>query len=140
MWPEPPSRSDRGLQADLEIADNRAEEARCEKPRPEGTGRILTNGRQLSQGGSGLRGHAAKLPADLLADSLRPVEGCQSSRLGGIGSSTQGVRAHMRSACGLSSCSGRGDCCKSVHVTSRGVSDETAPGLCDTKLATRKRP
>ena len=75
--------------------------ARREKPRPEGTGRILTDGRQLSQGGSGRRGHMAKLPANLLADSLRPVRGGQSGRVGGIRGGTQGVRAHMRDARGL---------------------------------------
>ena len=82
-------------QAGLEIADDRAEKARGEQPRPEGTGRILTDGRQLSQGGSGRRGHTAKLPADLLAASLRPVRGGQSSGLGGIRGGTQGVGAHM---------------------------------------------
>jgi len=48
-----------------------AENARREQPGPEGTGRILTDGWQLSQGGSGRRGHTPKLPADLLADSGR---------------------------------------------------------------------
>ena len=80
-------------QAGLKITDDRAEKARREKPRPEGTGRILTDGRQLSQGGFGRRGHTPKLPADLLADSLRPVRGGQSSRLGGIRGGTQSVRA-----------------------------------------------
>ncbi len=42
-------------QAGLEITDDRAEKARREKPRPEGPGRILTDGRQLSQGGPGRR-------------------------------------------------------------------------------------
>ncbi len=71
-------------QTGLEITDDRAEKARGEKPWPERTGRILTDGRQLSQGGSGRRGHTAKLPADLLAHSLRLVGGGQPSRLGGI--------------------------------------------------------
>jgi hypothetical protein len=127
-------------QAGLEITDDRAEKARREKPRPEGTGRILTDGRQLSQGGSGRRGHTAKLPADLLADSLRPVGGGQSSRLGGIRGGTQGVRAHMRDACGLPGRSGGGHRCGSAHLTSGGMSDETAAGLSDAKLATRKGP
>ena len=82
-------------QVHLEIADDRAEETRCEKPGPEGTGRILTDGRQLPQGGSGRRGHTAELPADLLAYSLRPVGGGQSSRLGGIRGGTEGVHAHL---------------------------------------------
>ena len=71
------------------------------QPRAEWAGRILTDRRQLSQGGSGRRGHTAKLPADLLADSLRPVRGGQSSRLGGIRRGTQGVRTHMRDGCRL---------------------------------------
>jgi hypothetical protein len=124
--------------AGLEITDDPAEKARGEQPRPEGTRRILTNGRQLSQGSPGRRGHTAQLPADLLADSLRPVRGGQSSRLGGIRGGTQGVRAHMRDARGLPGRSGGGHRCRSAHLTSGGVSDETAAGLSDAKLATSK--
>lgn len=80
-------------QAGLQITDDRAEKAGREKPRAEGTGRILADGRQLSQGGSGRRGHTAKLPADLLADSLAPVGVGQGSRLDGVRGGTQGVRA-----------------------------------------------
>ena len=127
-------------QAGLEIMDDRAEKARREKPRPEGTGRILTDGRQLSQGGSGRRGHMAKLPADLLADSLGPVGGGQSSRLGGIRGGTQSVRAHVRDACSLPGRSGGGHRCGSAHLTSGGMSDEMAAGLSDAKLATGKGP
>jgi hypothetical protein len=127
-------------QGGLEITDDRAEKARREKSRPEGTGRILTDGRQLSQGGSGRRGPTAKLPADLLADSLRPVGGGQSSRRGGIRGGTQGVRAHMRDACGLPGRSGGGHRCGSTHPTSGGMSNETAAGLSDAKRATRKGP
>ena len=127
-------------QAGLEITDDRAEKARCEKPRPEGTRRILTDGRQLSQGRSGRRGHMAKLPADLLADSLRPVGGGKSSRLGGIRGGTQSVRAHVRDACGLPGRSGGGHRCGSAHLTSGGMSDETTAGLPDAKLATSKGP
>ena len=80
-WP----RANAGVgQAGLEIADDRAEKAGREKPGPEGTRRILTNGWQLSEGGSDRRGHMANLPDDLLADSLRPVGGGQSSCLGGV--------------------------------------------------------
>ena len=46
----------------------------------------------------------------------------------------------MRDACGLPGCSGGGHRCWSAHVTSGGVSDETAAGLCDAKLAARKGP
>ena len=127
-------------QAGLEITDDRAENARREKARPKGTGRILPDGRQLSQGGSGRRGHTAKLPADLLADSVRPVRGGQSSRLGGIRGGTQGVRAHMRNACRLASRAGGGYRYRSAYLTSAGMSDETARGLSDAKLATSKGP
>lgn len=88
-------------QAGLEITDDRAEKARREKPRPEGTGRILTDGRQPSQGDPGWRGQMAKLPADLLAADLRPVRRGQSSCLSGTRGGTQSVRAHMRDACSL---------------------------------------
>jgi hypothetical protein len=127
-------------QAGLEITDDRAEKARREKARPEGTGRILTDGRQSSQSSSGRRGHTAKLPEDLLADSLRPDGSGQSSRLGGIRGGTQSVRAHMRDACGLPGRSGGGHRCGSAHLTSGGMSDETAAGLSDAKLATSKGP
>jgi hypothetical protein len=95
-------------------------------------------------GGSCLRAalaaaeHTAKLPADLLADSLRPVGGGQSSRLGGIGGGTQGVRAHMRDASGLPGRAGSGHHRRSADLTSSGMSDETAAGLSDAKLATRR--
>jgi hypothetical protein len=127
-------------QTGLKITDDRADNARREKPRPEGTGRILIDGRQLSQRGSGRRGHTAKLPADLLADSLRPAGASRASRLGGIRGGTQSVRAHMRDACGLPGRSGSGHRSGSAHLTSRGMGDETAAGLSDAKLATSKGP
>ena len=80
----------------------------------------------------------AKLPADLLTDGLRPLGGGQSSRLGGIRGGTQRVRAHMRDACGLPGCSCGGHRRGSAHLTSGGMSDETAAGLSDAKLATGK--
>jgi hypothetical protein len=127
-------------QAGLEIMDDRAQNARREQPSPEGTGRVLSDGRQLSQGGSGRRGHMAKLPADLVADGLRVVGGGQSSRLGGIRGGTQGVRSHMRDACGLPGRSGGGHRCGSSHLTSGSTADETPADLpCDAQLATSKR-
>lgn len=81
-----------------------------------------------------------KLPADLLADSLRPVRGGQSSRLGGIRGATQGVRAHVRDACGLSGRSGGGHRGGNAHLTSGRMSDETTAGLSDAKLAPSKSP
>jgi hypothetical protein len=127
-------------QAGLEITDDRSEKARGEQPWPEGTGLILTDGRQLSQGGSGGRGHVAKLPADLLAHSPWPVRSGQPSRFGGVRGGTQSVRAHMRDARGLPGRSGRGHRCGSAHLTSGGMSDETTASLCDAKFATSKRP
>jgi hypothetical protein len=124
----------------LNLTDDRAEKTRRKKPRPEGTRRVLTDRGQLSQGGSNGRGHTAKLPANLVADSVRPVGGRQAGGLGGICGGTKGVRAHVRDACGLPCCSG-GSRRGSAHVTSGASSNEaTADLLCDAKLATRKRP
>jgi hypothetical protein len=50
------------------------------------------------------------------------------------------VRAHMRDACGLPGRAGGGHCCGSPHPTSGGMSDETAAGLSNAKLATGKGP
>ena len=127
-------------QVGLEITDDRAEKARREKPGPEGAGGILTDGRQLAQGGSGRRGDMAKLPADLLSDRLRLVRGGQSSRLSGVRGSTECVRAHVRDARGLPGRSGGGYRGRSAHLTSGCVSDESPPGLRDAKLAAGKRP
>lgn len=127
-------------QAGLNLTDDRAEKAGCEKPRPEGTGRILTGQRQLSQGGSGRRGHTVKLPANLLADSLRPVRGGQSSGPGGIRGGAKGVRAHMSDTCGLP-CRSGGRRRGSAHTASGTSSNEAAADLlCHPKLATRKCP
>ncbi len=125
-------------QAGLDITDNRPEKARREKPRPKGTGRVITDGWQLSQGGSRRHRHTAKLPADLLADSFGPVRGGQSGCLSGVRGGTQGVRAHVRDACGLPGRSGGGHRRGSAHLTSGGMSDEPAAGLSDAKLATGK--
>lgn len=126
-------------QAGLEIADDRAEKARREKTRPEGTGRILTDGRQLSQGGSGLRGHTVKLPADLLDDRFRPAGSGQSSRLGGIRGGTQSVRAHVRDGGGLPGRSCGGNRCRRADIAGSGTADETAADLPrNAKLATGK--
>jgi hypothetical protein len=130
----------RFAQAGLEVTDDRAEKAGREKPRPERTGRVLTDGRQLTQGGSNRHGHMVKLPSDLLADRPRPARGGQSRRLSGIRGGTQSVRAHMRDARGLPGGSGGGRRCRRAHVTSGGMSAETAAGLCDAKLATGKGP
>jgi hypothetical protein len=127
-------------QTGLELTDDRAENARREKPRPERTGRILTNRRQLTQRSSRRRGHTAKLPADLLPDCIWPVGRGQSSRFGGVRGGAQSVRAHVRDACGLRGRSGGGDRCRRAHLTSGGMGDETAPGLSDAEFATGERP
>jgi hypothetical protein len=44
----------------------------------------------------------------------------------------------MRDACGLPGGSGGGHRCGSAHITSGGMSDETAAGLSDAKLAPGK--
>lgn len=110
------------------------------RPRPEGSGRVVTDGRQLSQGGSGRRGHAGKLPADPLADGLPPVGSCQPSCLGGVGGRTEGVRAYVRNACGLAGRSRSGRRRRGAHLASGGMSDKTAARLSGAKLAPRKRP
>jgi hypothetical protein len=128
-------------QAGLEITDDRAEKARREQPRPERTGRVLTDWRQLSQSDFDRRGYMAKLPGDLLADSLGPVGGGQSSCLGGIPGGTKRMRAHMRDACGLPRGSGGGRCCGSLHVTGGASSDKSAADLFgDAQLATSEGP
>jgi hypothetical protein len=127
-------------QAGLNLTDDRAEKTRRQKPRPEGTGRVLTDRGKLSQGGSDRRRHTAKLPANLLADSVRPVGGGHSGGLGGIRRSTKSVRAHMRDACGLP-CRPGGRRRWGAHVTSGASSNEAAADLLwDAKLDTRKRP
>ncbi len=129
----------RVCQAGLEITNDRAEKARREKPWPERAGRILTNRRQLSQGGSRRLGHPAKLPLDLLANRLRSVGGGQSNRLGRIRGGTQRVRAHMRDACSLPRCFCGCHRCGAAHLTSGGTPNETAAdGFCHAKLTTSK--
>jgi hypothetical protein len=46
----------------------------------------------------------------------------------------------MRNARGLPGRSGGGHRCRSAQLTSGGMSDETAAGLSDAKLATSKGP
>jgi hypothetical protein len=80
-----------------------------------------------------------ELPADLLVDGLLPVGGCQSSGFGGICGGTQGVRAHVRDACGLPGRSGR-RCGRRTDVTSCAIGEEAAADLrCDAKFAAGKR-
>jgi DNA invertase Pin-like site-specific DNA recombinase len=82
-----------------------------------------------------------KLPADLLADSVRPIRGGQTSCLGGIRGGTQGVRAHMGNACGLPCGSGGGRCRGNLHVTSSATTGKSAADLFgDAKLATSEGP
>jgi hypothetical protein len=79
----------------------------------------------------------AQLPADLLADSLRPVTGGQSSRLRRICGGTQGMRPHMGDACGLP-CSSGGGRSDVAYLTGGGMSETVADSSCDVELATSK--
>ncbi len=89
------------------------------------------------QGGPGRRGHMTKLPADLLTDSVLLVGSGETSCLGGIRRSTQGVCAHMGNTSGPPRGSGGCRCCGSGHVTSGAATDKSAADLLgDIKLAT----
>ena len=103
------------------------------RPGPKGTGRILANGRQLSQSSSDRGGHAVKLPTGFLADRLRSVRCGPAGGRGGIRGGTQSVRAHMRDTGGrLPGRTGGGHRCGSCHLARGGAADETAADLpCD---------
>jgi hypothetical protein len=125
----------------LKVTDDRAKQARCEKAWPERPGRILADGREQPQSGPGRRRHMLKLPADLRTEGIWPVRGGKTNCLGGIRGGTKGVRAHMGNARGLSGGASGGRCCRSSHITSRTMSNESAadfPG--DVKLATSEGP
>jgi hypothetical protein len=127
-------------QAGLNLEDDRAEKAGREKSRPKRTRRILADCRQRSKRRSGRRRHPAKLPHNLLADGLGPIEPRQSCGFGGIRGGTESVCAHMSDGCGLSRrSSGRQRV--SAHLTS-GASNSEAPTdpLGDAEFATSKRP
>jgi len=128
-------------QVGLKITNDGAELSRGEKPRPERAGRVLTDGRELSQGHSGRCGHMAKLPANLLGDSLRPIRDGKSSCLGGVGGRSQGVRAHMCNGRGLSCRSGGGHGGRTAHLASSALTGEAAPDLLrDVELTAGKGP
>ena len=117
------------------------EESRREESRSEGAGCILADGRQQPEGVSDRGGHVIKLPADLLTHSICPVRRGETSSLRGICRGTEGMRAHMRDACGLPSRpSGRGRC-RRPHFALRDATNEAATNsLCDAELATREIP
>ena len=124
-------------QAGLEITNDLAQKPRCEQPRPERTGSVLPDGRELSQDDSDRRGHVTKLPADLLTDCVWTIGGSQAGGLGGIRGGAQSVRAHMWDGCGLSGRFGGGHCCGSADLTSgAAILETTADLLRDVKLAT----
>jgi hypothetical protein len=50
------------------------------------------------------------------------------------------MRPHMRDACGLPGGAGGGRCRRGPDLTSGGMRDETAAGLCDAKFTTGKGP
>ena len=76
---------------------------------------------------------------DLLTDSLWAVGRVKPGRLGGVGGSTKGVRAHVRDGGGLSCCASGGGRGRSAHLAHSPTPDEAAADLaCDAKLATGK--
>ena len=124
-------------QAALEITNDRAQEPRCEQPRPEGTGPVLPDGWEQPQGGSDRFGHVTQLPLDLLTDGVWPIGGGTTGCLGGIRGGAQGVGAHMWDGCGLSGRSGCGRCCRSAQLTSGARIFKTAADrFRNVKLAT----
>lgn len=128
-------------QAGLEVADDRAQEPRCEKTRSEGTGCVLPNGREQTQGLPRRRGNMTKLPGDLVSHSPWPIAGGQANRLGGVGGGAQGVGAHVWDRRGLTSRSRGGRRGGRAHLAGRATIDEAAPyRFRDVKLATSERP
>ena len=126
-------------QAGLKITEDRAEEVRCEEPRSERTGRVVTDRRQLPQGGSGRRRYVAELPADLIADSLWSVGCRQASGFGRVRGGAQGMRTHMRDGRGLSGSARSRRRCVTAHITRGRLANETtADLLCDAELAISK--
>src|SRR5690348_15808690 len=123
----------------LQIADDRAEHARREQARPQGTGSILSDRWQLVQSSLLGVGHLPKLPADLFARRVWPLWGGETSRLGGIGGGPQGVRAHVSDACRLSCRPRGGHGRRSADVTGCATADKAAADLFgDVKLAPGK--
>lgn len=128
-------------QAVLEITNDGAEKTRREKSRSQRAGHIFTHGRQPSQRRSDRCRHSPKLPANLVADSLRPVRSGKSSRLRGIRGGTQGVGAHMRDACGLPGRPGGRYRGRSAYLTRSRSANKSATDLrCGAELAASKGP
>src|SRR5947209_7711974 len=96
-----PTSACRARQPGLQIADDRAKQARREQSWSQRPGPVLTNSWQLPEGGSGRRRNMAELPSDLVADRTRAVGGGEASRFGGVGGGAQGMRAHVRDGRGL---------------------------------------
>jgi len=128
------------VQVGLENTDDRAEKAPGEEARPERPIGTLADRRQLTQGGSDSRGEMAELPADFIGDSVRPVRGGQSSRLGGIGGGPQGMSPHMGRGRALPGGSSGGYRCRRSDLASGGVSGRKPEGLSDAELATGEGP
>ena len=127
-------------QARLELTDDRPEEAGGEETWPERPGRVLPDGRQLSQCCPHRGGHTAELPPDLFGDCVRSIMRRQPGRLCCICCGTESVRAHVSNPCGLRCCLGGGR--RGTTASTSGAScDEAAANLfCGGELATRERP
>ncbi len=113
----------------LEVADDHAELAPGQKPRPKGTRRVLTDGRKGSQCDASLCGEVFELPADLVFDGSWPIRIPEAGGLGGIRGGTQRVGAHVADADGLTGGSGSGRCSGRRHLTSTDPTDKTAADL-----------
>ena len=96
--------------------------------------------RQLSQGGSDLRGHVVELPANLLVDDLWSVGCSQSSRLGRIRGRAQGVRTHVRNGHRLAGSLGGGHRGGGRHVTGSATGKSAADLIGDVNLPASERP
>ena len=126
--------------AGLELTDDLAEQATGEQPGTQGTGRILADRRQVSQGGSDLRGHLGELPADLLVDGLWPVGCSQSGRLGRIRGRTKSMSPHVRDGRRLAGSLGGGHRGGSRHGTGSATDKAAADPVSDVQLPASERP
>jgi hypothetical protein len=116
-------------QAGLEIADDRAQQARRKQSWSQRSGPVLTDRWELPECSSGRRRHMTELRSDLVGDSPGAVGGGKPSRRGGVRGGTQGMRAHVRDGCGLSGCLGGRRRGRSGNIARGGACDEATPDL-----------
>ncbi len=113
----------------LELTDDPAELARCEKSGPERARSVLADGWKGSEGGPDLCRHVGELPADLVVDRFWPIGGRQAGGLRGIPGGAQRVRAHVADADRLAGGSSSGDRCRSLHFVRAHASYEATSYL-----------